>query len=257
MKLQFKLAALIASVLYSSAPILQAAESGPRSYAVLSLVGDRITTVVARPTSGSNMDTNDKNIIAMQDKVFDESAVQSANAAVKKQQPDSNTVLLLTPDTGLYQAQNDMFDSPGSNADNRTFLKSLLTKRAVSHLILITRVRADTQVRLANSTIGEGKLEGLGFYMNNSLQITSLKTLNSGTGLLAPFAYVKVRLIDADTLEVLREVIQKKAYPVGHYNLGEASLYAWDALTSQQKILCLQAAIKEAMNDAVPKLLTE
>lgn len=255
MKSQFSLAVALASVVYLGGhAAVQAAETQPRSYAILSLVGDSISTVVERPTIGSKLNLNDKVVIPISDTAFDESAIHAANDAIKQSVPAAKTVLLLTPDVGLYKAQNDMFESPAANADNRTFLKSLLSNRAVTHLVLITKARGEAQIWLTHTPVGTGRLEGLGYYMNNTVDIRSNTTLNSGTGLLAPFAYVKIRLIDANTMEVVQEIVQKRAYPVGNYNKG-ADMAAWTTLTSKQKVEYLQELIKDTVSDAVPRLI--
>lgn len=229
-----------------------AADTAPRSYALLSLAGDSISTVLERLQTGSKLDQNDKQVIPITDKVFDLSAIEAANAVIKKAEPQARTVLLVTPDPGLYKAQNDMFESAGAHADDRTFLKSLLTNRKVSHLVLVTKLRADADIWLSNAPISTGRLEGLGYYMNNSVRIMDSKTLNNASGVLAPFAYIKLRLIDAETLEVVKEVVEKHANPVGNFAGNRAS---WGALDATQKIEYLSLTLQDAVNKAMPRLL--
>lgn len=228
------------------------ADNAPRSYAILSLAGDSITTVVENPKIGSNIDTNEKQVFPISEKVFDLAGIEAANAVIKKAEPAARTVLLVTPDPGLYKAQNDMFESPDKHGDDRVFLKSLLTNRTVSHLVLVTRLRADADVWLRDALISTGRLDGLGFYINNDIRITSDSTLNSTSGVLAPFAYVKLRLIDANTLQVVKEVIEKHAKPVGNFS---GSMLSWGALSSAQKVEYLTLAYQEAVNKAMPRLL--
>lgn len=256
MNISFQLAAAFACLAclggQAAAETTQAAQ---RSYAILSLVGDSISIVAERPTVGSKINRNDRQVIPIGDTVFDESAIHAANDAIKNAAPASRTVLLLTPDVGLYKAQNDMFESPGSNVDNRTFLKSLLGNRNVTHLVLITKVRGDAQIWLSNAPVGTGQLDGLGYYMNHTVDIFSDSAGMSGTGLVAPFAYIKVRLIDAGTLEVMGEVVQKRAYPIGKLADAEASLVAWDVITAEQKVDYLKKLVRLTVKDTLPKLL--
>ncbi len=230
-----------------------AAEADSKSYAVLSLVGDHLTTIGERTQTGTTINQNDRNVVALTDKMFDEAAIKSANATIKKSWPATQTTMLITPDPGLYKAQNAMFDAPLAHADDRAFLKSLLTARKVSHLILITKARADTEIRLENWASGTGTLEGLGFYVDNMTELKSATSLKLGKGFIAPYAYLKVRLIDANTLEVLREVVQKKTVPMGNYN--RESLSAWDVYSAKQKIEQLQDVLEIAVRDAVGKLI--
>lgn len=255
MKIHLPYVAAFASMLLLGvhANVHAAAQTAPRTYAILSLAGDSISTVTERHTIGSKLNLNEKQVIPIGDHVFDQSAIFAANEVIKKAAPDDKTVLLLTPDVGLYKAQNDMFESPAANADNRAFLKSLLTNRSVTHLVLITKARGEAQVWLTDIPVGTGLLEGLGYYINNIIDVRSNRTLNSGTGLLAPFAYLKIRLIDAGTMEVIKEVVQKEAHPIPNYTRDDLS--AWSTLGAKEKIEYLQEIITRNVGSAVPKLI--
>lgn len=250
MKMQFSLALLLAAAIN----LANSALAAPRTYAVLSLAGNSVTTVLERANTGSKIDQNYRSVMPIAEPLFDEALIQATNTVIKQMQPDAKTVLLLTADQELYKAQNDMFEFASSNSDNRTYLKSLLTNRAATHLVLITKSHGEAEVRIGHNRIGKGRLEGLGFYMNNSFSFINTETKAQGTGILAPYVYVKVRLIDAATMDVLHEEIIKQAWAVGNYEPGKDQA-AWSALSSKAKVQYLQEAIKVAMEDIVPKVL--
>lgn len=250
MKMQFSLALLLAAAI----SLANGALAAPRTYAVLSLAGNSVTTVLERENTGSKLDQNYRTVMAIAEPLFDEAFIHGANTAIKQKQPDAKTVLLLTADQELYKAQNDMFDAAASNADNRTYLKSLLTNRGATHLVLISKAHGEAEVRIGNERIGKGRLEGLGFYMNNSFGFINTDSKAQGTGILAPYVYVKVRLIDAATMDVMHEEIIRQAWAVGNFNPGKDHA-AWSALSSQDKVVYLQEAIKTAMEEVVPKVL--
>lgn len=233
---------------------VRAADAGA-SYAILSLAGDAISTVAFNPTTGTNMDANRRHILELHNAVLDVAAVESANTALKAAWPGVKTALLVTQDTDLYKAQNDMFDAPDANKDNREFLKSLLTKRAVNYLVLITKFNAPTEIKFNDMHIGSGNLNGLGFYVDSVTSVRNLDTLEAGTGFLASFAYLKIRLIDAQTLAVVGEVNEKQTSLVGNNNRGETGFRAWDLLTGKEKIELLQTLVGDTMNDAITRLL--
>lgn len=211
------------------------AETVPRSYAVLSLVGDAISLVAFKPETGSRIADDTRNVQPVKDAVFDTAAIQAANNMIKQVEPGAQTVLMLTQDQGLYKAQNDMFDSAGANKDNRDFLLSLLKNRPVTHLVLITKHRGEAQLKLADSYVGKGRIEGLGFYIDDTLSTMNQKTLNSSRGILAPFAYVKLRLIDAKTLEVLAEKYVKESIVVGNSSATANGQQTWNILSGTEK----------------------
>ena len=221
----------------------------------MSLIGDGFSTVIFRENIGSNRDQNKQQFYPVNESGFDVSTVVAANAAIKKAVPDARTVLLLAKDHNLYKTQNEMFDSAESLPESRELLKSMLKGQPVSHLVLVTKFRSEADFKFAdNNYTGKGKLEGLGFYVHNSLQVEDINTRNSGLGILAPYVYIKIRLIDANTLEVIKETTQKQSHIVGITKPNESSVYVWDSMKSQQKIELLQSLIKAAMNEGIPKL---
>jgi hypothetical protein len=247
-----------ALVLLSCSLTLSAyADPAPRSYAVMSLIGDEISLVAFKPETGSRLADDNRNVQPVKDAVFDTAAIQAANGMIKKVEPGAQTVLMLTQDQGLYKAQNDMFDAAGSNKDNRAFLLSLLKNRPVTHLVLITKHRGEAQFKLVESYIGKGRVGGLGFYIDDSLVTINQKTLNSSRGVLAPFAYVKLRLIDAKTLEVIAEDHVKESTVVGNSSATANGQQTWNILTGPEKIRYLEDLLGDAMTEGVPRLLAK
>ena len=232
-----------------------AADAAVPNIAVMSLIGDNITTEAFARTTGSKVEGNRKVLMPIENPVFDQEAIQAANSALKLQRPGVQTVLMITPDKGLYQAQNAMFESADANKDNRDYLKSLLKNRGVTQLVLITKHRADAEFKVDNGHVGSGKIEGLGFYMDNEARLRSSRTLASGTGFVAAYVYAKVRLVDAETLTVLKEVNVRESDLNPNFNVTSVQLLAWNAITSQQKITRLSEVLADSMKEAIPKLM--
>ena len=233
--------------------------AAPRSYAILSLAGDTISTMTFVPETGSKINQSDKQTYELKNTVFDEAAIRAASAAVKKIEPDAAPFLMLTLDADLYKAQNAMFDDPAANQANRDYLKTLWKDHPVTHLILVTKFRTDAEVKYMDATEGSGKIEGLGFYMDNRANVTTFgKAQNySSKGILMPYAYVKLRLIDASTLQVVREVTQKQSQIVTYKPDADRAVRTWDALTPKQKTDYLDGLVRAAVAEAMPKLLAD
>jgi hypothetical protein len=252
---------VLAAVLLTGAA--HATDTGaPRNYGILSLAGDAISTVTYVPEIGSRIDTNDKQIYSLGDNtMFDEAAIRAASNAIQKVQPDAGRFLMLSTDAELHTAQNAMFDDPAANQGNRDFLKSLWKDKGLTHLILVTRYRADAELKFMNESGGTGKIEGLGFYMDNRVEVTShdekQKRHESSQGVLMPFAYVKLRLINADTLAVEREVRLKQSEMVTYENGQDRAVRTWQALTAKQKTEYLDRLVREAVASGVPRLLAQ
>lgn len=227
-----------------------------RHYALLSLAGDAVTTVTYVPGTGTRLNPNDKQMFALNNTMFDEAAIRAASTAVKQVRPDEAPLLMLSTDAELHQAQNAMFDDPAANQANRDYLKSLWKDKGVSHLILVTTYRADAELKYFQQSGGTGKIEGLGFYMDNKVHVVSMRDKNESTqGVLMPFAYVKLRLIDADTLAVVREVTQKQSQLVTYAQDADRDVRTWGALSAKQKMDYLEHLMRAAVTEGVPKLL--
>lgn len=235
----------------------------PRKYGILSLVGDSISTVTYVPEIGSRTDINDKQVYSLgENTLFDEAAIRATSAAVQEIQPAAGRFLMLSTDAGLHQKQNAMFDDPASNQADRDFLKSLWKDKGLTHLILVTKYRADTELKFMNESGGTGKIEGLGFYMDNRVEVVSHNDKkdqhHSNRGVLMPFAYIKLRLINADTLAVENEVRLKQSQMVTYaQDADERAVRTWDALTAKQKTDYLDHLLREAVSEGVPRLLKQ
>jgi hypothetical protein len=234
------------------------AADAPRKYGILSLAGDSISTVTYVPEVGSRNDTNDKQVYSLGDNTtFDEAAIRAASTALQQIQPDASRFLMLSTDAELHKMQNAMFDDPAGNQANRDFLKTLWKDKGITHLILVTKYRADAELKFMNESGGTGKIEGLGFYMDNRVEVISYKedTNHSSQGVLMPFAYVKLRLINADTLAVEREVRLKHGEMVTYAPGAERAVRTWQALTAKEKTDYLDRLLREAVTDGVARLI--
>jgi hypothetical protein len=258
--LSFAMSLVLPSMSQAQAPqtpaVVPPPPAAPRT-ALMSLIGNSIMLAQHHNQTGTRMEPDGRNNIEIKDTVFDNAAVQAANTVLKRLEPKVQTVMMLTQDAGLYKAQNEMFDSVGANKDNRDFLLSLLKARNVDRLILITKFRADAQLKMADSYTGTGYIEGLGFYIDDTLEVLDTRTRNTALGILAPFAYVKLRLIDGKTLAVLAEKTVRQSHVVPNASATANGLYTWNILTGAQKIDYLDDLLAKAMNEAMPRLLAK
>jgi len=172
------------------------------TYAVASLIGDRLLVVVADKSVGSNIDRN-----------------------------------RLDEGTGI----KPMIDVIAPAAQ----------KAGATHLIIALKNRDDARLRVADGMVGLGKLEGLGFYVDNVMRMTNSETGEGAVGFVAPFAYIRFLLVDLNTGATLREQVVRESHAVS----SQKATVAWDALPAEQKVQLLQHLIRTAVDDAIPELL--
>ena len=224
------------------------------SYAIVSLVGDKITVVTLQAAVGSNLDKNIREEVPMPDDTFDGAAVFAAGDAIKRLQPGVATKLYSIREPKLFALQDKLLDSPNAATALAEPLKPLLAESKVTHLVLITKHRADTSVRLLDEQVGSGKLSGVGFYVDPVTVLVDRASGNRSVGFFSPYAYLTVTVLDAASLRPLRQASTTSSTLVLAANSTPAAI-AWDVLTPAQKVQALKGIIREAIDEAMPRVL--
>jgi hypothetical protein len=231
------------------------AQTPPRSYAVLSLAGNTLALHANRHQVGSRTDHAPAQVLTLEDQIFDEAAIIAARAAILSTEPRAKLSLMMTQDKGLYGAQNDMFERPDAHTEDRDYLKSLLKTQGATHLVLISKFRSIAQFQLYNSSEGTGVLEGMGFYVDDMINLRRMDTQDGARGMLVPFAYVRVRLLDAATLAVVHEATAKQSVVMTQPSLESTGMQLFQAQTSADKVQHMRHLLTLAMADMIPRVL--
>lgn len=81
--MQFTIATLVSLSLWMASAIA-GPDAGQRKYAVLSLIGDSLTVVTYRPSTGSHLDQNVQQTVVLPDAIFDQAALLAVDEALGK-----------------------------------------------------------------------------------------------------------------------------------------------------------------------------
>lgn len=231
------------------------AQSAQRSYAVMSLAGDALTVLGDSQQVGSNLPSHTRKVIPIQDPIFDQAVLLAADAVIKSLVPGAKPVLMMSADQGLYKAQNALFDAPAENVDHREYLKSLLKERGVTHLVLVTKTRDNATFALTNGHAGNGSLEGLGFFVDEMFETRNQVTRELATGMVVPYAYVKVRLLDANSLELVGQASAKESRIIVRPAASPKAQEIWTTMSHADKVDHLRELLGCAMRSTLPQLL--
>jgi hypothetical protein len=224
-----------------------------RKCAVLSLFGDVMLISEWVPSTGGRLDPNQKTFIPMNEGIFDKAALLSAHNAMKGMDPPVEPVLLFARERSLYEAQNRMLDENGKTVELLDHVRKLTRGTQATHLILLTKYRAEARLPMADQTVGTGMLEGVGFYLDSSIKTKFTTTGEMGAGLLAPFAYFRIELIDLANGAVLPERRITAATTMSARSTDATS--AWNALSGTEKVRVLRELITNETTEAIPQLL--
>jgi hypothetical protein len=241
---------LLLIVLLASGPS-GAAEA--RKYAVLSLIGDGMLISQWVPSTGARLDPNTKEFIPIVEGVFDKAALLATNNALKGLDPEAKPVLLFARERFIYEAQNKVLDKGGKTVELLEHIRGLLAGTGATHLILITKLRNEARLKLSDTTVGSGMLEGVGFYIDSNMPIQLVQTGESSTGFMAAFAYFKGELIDLARGQAVNEV--RVVASAVHSTPNRMALHAWNALSGAQKITMLQDLVSRETTRVIPKLV--
>lgn len=228
------------------------ADPVPKKYAIASLIGDGFTIVTYRRSVGSHLDQNAHDRIATNSPALDHTAMLATDDAVHKVMPNAATLMLAASAPSAYASAANLFDDKRFLAPE--WLAPSLQSEHATHLILITKLKAETNIRFADGNVGTGKLEGVGFYVDHQLRTQRLDTGESGNGFLAPFAYIKVSLIDLASGTVIKEqrIAASRVRTTAH---SKDAVDASDALTPIQKLKVMQSMLKNEIGKAVGEVL--
>jgi hypothetical protein len=241
-----------ASLLLAAAGAHAADGNGGRRYVVMSLVGDTLSIVTNQRKTGSNLDTNTHQIVSAKDAGFDTVALQAAGEALQKMDPQTAVVLLAASTPALFSDQSGLFD--GRRLTLPTNVDAIVRGEKGTHLLLLTKHRAEARVEFTHEFLGSGKIEGLGFYLDNRELVVDPASREASRGYLAPFVYVRLTLVDLATSTVVRDELVTATRTL-FTSQSKDGISAWDALTSSEKLGALRQMLTAEVTRVVPTMV--
>lgn len=251
---------LIKAIAIASAMLvvgMSAAGAQQPNYAVLSLVGDKLTLLAQRHQVGSRTESQPKQETELEDQVFDQAAVVAARASLLTAVPGAKPLLMMTQDKALYRAQNAMFEQPEGYQEDRDYLRSLLAQQGATHLVLVSKHRSQAELKMYNSVESGAWFEGLGFYIDDVTVTRNMNTSTSAKGMVVPYAYVKIRLLDARDLRVLGESVAKASQIYAPPSDEPAGMATFAAMSVAEKTGQIRKMLERAVGEALPPLLQQ
>ena len=229
-----------------------AARAEPR-YAVLSLLSDRLTIVTHDTSTGTHLDRNRREVMPLPGHQLDKNMVLALDDALRAAGVKSGGVLLFTTDPAIFSRQAQLLDDANGTAQLLDAVRPVVKGANATHLVLATKYRHDARLKVADGYVGNGSLDGLGFYIDRTYEPLRTGTVGATPGYLAAFTYYKLALIDLATGQVLREV------PVfaSESRLGTEGVSGdpWDSMSSEDKVAVLSKLLRAEAPQAVARML--
>ncbi len=252
-----RLVVLTAAALMATAGMNKAAaaalalDSGSK-FAVLSLIGYSINVVTYQPTVGSKMDRNIQQTAAVAEAPFDITALRTIQSSLKEASGPGEVLLYRSPSIELFGDPRALFE------DSKLLLPAdfiaAMKKDGATHLLLLTRSRQDAKLTLERASIGSGRLEGIGFYVDRQTRVYNTETLQTSIGVLAPYAYLQLSLVDLATAKVLQQQLISSSHTISSTN-QEDGFDPWRAMSTEVKVSTLDQMIERELRQALPALI--
>lgn len=237
--------------LVAAAAAFGASAQSPAKIAVTSLVADQFTVTLYREATGTNM-ANVSNAVKLPGPLLDIALLKSAQDAITKTSPGATVFPLKVPAPGSNVDPALVYQDGKPDAAN--ILVDALRKQSFTHLLTATKLRHTSNIKLSDGVIGtnKGALEGIGFYVDPTIQVQSSRSGELSQGIVAPYVYIELRLVDLSTLDVRSHRITANSVAAAAQN--KAGSDAWGALSPEEKINELDRLIKANVAQAVPLL---
>jgi len=240
----------IAAVLLAFAAFTARAE-GPRTYAIVSLLGDQLAIVAPGNTTGTSLDRSTRSYLKLDTPAIDKTALLAADTALREADPAGTSAILLVRDPSLYEAQAKALEDGSAVASLVPMLAGTLRSVHATHLILLTKMQHDASFATARSHVGQGRLDGLGFYVDRATRVDDEDNRSDYVGFLGPYAYFRVSLIDLDG----PKVVAQKDVVASQTRVAKSAVHPWEELDAQQKVSALQSMLRSHIAEVVPQLV--
>lgn len=225
-----------ASAAAACLPLTPVFASAPniRHLGVFSLLGNSVR-VVARQTDE----------VMFKDVGMDDIVFTAAENALKMAQPQA-LVTRHTPDEQIsVQDQLSIGAAFGRRGDMPRWMEKIVDSAKLSHVLLVSSDTGAMEFRQGRTqVVGSQRVTGIGFYVSADGRTTGADGAIS-SGYLAPFAQMRVSLVDATNGKPVHSEVLAQGYIVGP-PVNEAP-DPWHFMNRAQKATALQELLKDNM----------
>jgi len=233
---------------------------------VVSLIGDNLDVVTHQPATGTVADRNVHDLIPVKDLAFDKFAILAVEDAVKLSQPGAQVKLFAPTAPELFREQERFFVD--RKAALPADLLAGLQKAAATHLLMITKFRAPTQIAIVNQKFAKhyfpnesavGKRIGQGNRPNTPLNIeivgVAADSLYEGpregvhrqvfwprAGRGSAVVYMRTRTASSNTYDMVRRTVAQVDASMPVYGLRTVESQLDETLLTDRLVAMLSAS---------------
>ncbi|MBL8341883.1 MAG: hypothetical protein JNL30_10480 [Rubrivivax sp.] len=221
---------------------------------VFSLLGEGIEITVGEYRHDSRLVPVRRETQEVRNVGFDIIAGREVRAAMQRHRA-SATVTPFGTNTTLPAAEQRHIAGGARAGALPGWIIQAVQQRRLSHVLLLTRQRADVKLPTAEgSSIGRGRVDGLGFYLDPDYKLRDVNTGAVSNGALGPHVVVELTLFDTDAAKVVRSLVIDEQFLLGSSE-PKAAVDPWSYLNAEQKIALLREALARSLQRVLPEML--
>lgn len=223
---------------------------------VFSFLGDSVQAIWSDDKPGATrLEARGSESLSFKGIGFDLIALRVARDALQRVAPSAKVVLFKAP-APLTPAEQRQVAEGASKAELPAWVVQALGENRLTHLVLVTRHRGAASASTGDHIdIGRGTVEGIGFYMDTLYTMQSTDTGALSTGMLAPFAQIRLMLMDANSGDVLSSYDVRESYAYAP-RAGAVAADPWNFMPPDEKVRALRQLVERAMDRGMGQLLT-
>ena len=221
---------------------------------VFALLGESLQLVFPADVTDTRLDRNLRETLPIKDIGFDEAALRAVSAVAGRQRPAARLQMFRATRT-IEPAEQRAVADGATRAELPDWIVKTIQSANLSHLLLITRHRGEASFPLLNGfSIGRGKVEGIGYCVDNSTEIKNFSTGKASTGFLGAFVMLRLQLMDAQSGQILgSQDVRVGEIHAGRNDTETANI--WNALSPREKVDVLRRLVEQNVARVLPAVL--
>jgi len=237
-------------------PGASSASGAPRPLATLgvfSLLGDGIEVTIAPAVTDTRIDAARRETFEYRNIGFDIIAGREVREAAARHRAGIS-VLSFGTNTTLPAAEQRHIAAGARSGALPPWILQAVRDRRLSHVLLLTRQRGEVKLLTAsNTTIGRGRVDGIGFYLDAEYKVRDPNTGAVSSGALGPHVLVELTLMDTDSATVVRSHTIDEQFLLGAVE-AQGAADPWSYLTPEQKVTLLREALARSLKRVLPEV---
>ncbi len=227
----------------------------PKVLGIFALLGDSLQVVQATDApADTRIEHQARESLDVKGMNLDGVALKRANASATAAWPQVRVEMFRSNEALSVPQQRAVADG-AERAELPDWMVRTIEAKKLTHLLIITRDQGDVSVKVADgNSIGRGKSQGVGFYIDTLYPMRNMATGELSSGLLAGYAHLRLTLMDADSGAVLRryDVHDSRAAAPSARSSG---LDPWTYLSTAEKVALLREMVEQGVGRGMAEVV--